>query len=121
CSYLADNDGNVVSRTCGSQTAMFTWTAESRLASLTVGGQTVAFYYDAGGWLVRKDVNGAPQSHFLWDGDNLLAELNGTGTAEVAEYSYYGADQLHALVVGGQEYNAHADALGDVIALTDGA
>src|SRR5213080_4955687 len=73
------------------------------------------------GWLVRKDPNGAPQSHFLWDRDNLLAELTGTGTALVAEYSYYGPDQLHALFVGGTEYNAHADGLGNVIALTDGA
>jgi len=70
---------------------------------------------------VRKDPNGAPQSHFLWDRDNLLAELTGTGTALVAEYSYYGPDQLHALFVGGTEYNAHADGLGNVIALTDGA
>jgi len=121
CSYVTDNDGNVTSRTCSGQTVTFTWTAESRLASYTVGGQTIALQYDAAGWLVRKDVNGAPQSHFVWDGDNLLAELTSTGTGLVAEYSYYGPDQLHALFVGGTEYNAHADGLGNVIALTDGA
>ena len=121
CSYVTDNDGNVTSRTCSGQTVTFTWTAESRLASSSVGGQTIAFQYDAAGWLVRKDVNGAPQSHFVWDGDNLLAELTSTGTGLVAEYSYFGPDQLHALFVGGTEYNAHADGLGDVIALTDGA
>src|SRR5207249_11673788 len=37
--YVTDNDGNVTSRTCSGQTVTFTWTAESRLASYTVGGQ----------------------------------------------------------------------------------
>ena len=121
CSYVTDNDGNVTSRTCGTQTVTFAWTAESRLASYTVGGQTIALQYDAAGWLVRKDLNAAPQSYFVWDGDNLLAELTSTGTGLVAEYSYFGPDQLHALFVGGTEYNAHADGLGNVVALTDGA
>src|SRR5438046_10711540 len=35
-------------RTCGTQTVTFTWSAESRLASYTVGGQTVALQYDSG-------------------------------------------------------------------------
>src|SRR5207302_10149686 len=116
-----DSDGNVTSRTCGTQSVTFYWSAESRLDSLTVGTNRVAFKYDAGGRLTRKDVNGAAQSYFLWDGGNLLAELGGNGTSEVAEYSYWGTDHLHAIFVGGQEYNAHADAIGNVIALTDGA
>ena len=106
CSYTTDLDGNVTARTCGTQTVTFFWSAESRLDSLTVGSQRVAFKYDAGGRLIRKDVNGVAQSHFLWDGGNLLAELNGVGTAAVAEYSYFpGADNPHAIVVGGQEYH----------------
>src|SRR6266567_996939 len=122
CTYTTDNDGNVVRRVCGSTTDTLTWTAEARLASAKEGTTTVAFQYDALGRLVRKDLNGSPQSYFLWDGFNLLAELTSSGTAEVAEYSYYpGLDHLHALIVGGQQYNAHTDALGNVIALTDGA
>ncbi len=121
CTYTADADGNVTSRTCGAQTVTFFWSAESRLDSMTVGTTRVAFKYDAGGRLTRKDVNGAAQSYFLWDGSNLLAELGGTGTTEVAEYSYWGVDDLHAILVGGQEFNAHEDAIGNVTALTDGA
>jgi len=72
CSYVTDNDGNVTSRTCGTQTVTFTWSAESRFASYTVGGQTVALQYDAAGWLVRKDLNGAPQVAHLRDADGHL-------------------------------------------------
>ena len=67
----------------------FTWSAEGRLTGMTVNGVAVAFQYDAGGRLLRKDVSGAPQRHFLWDGASLLAELDGAGTVKQAEYSYY--------------------------------
>ena len=119
CSYGTDADGDVVSRTCGTQGVTFKWTSDGRLDTLMVGSTTIVYWYDASGRLVRKDVNGTPQSYFLWDGANLLAELNGTGTAAVAEYSYYGVDRLHALVVGGHVYYAHTDVLGNVVALTD--
>jgi RHS repeat-associated protein len=65
-------------------------------------------------------VAGVVQRHFLWDGASVLAELNGTGTAKEAEYSYYpGLDNPHALIVGTTQYFAHTDGLGNVIALTD--
>jgi RHS repeat-associated protein len=66
-------------------------------------------------------VGGTAQTYFLWDGQNLLAELNGAGTGEVAEYSYNGVDDPHALVVGGHAYFAHEDMIGSVVALTDSA
>jgi RHS repeat-associated protein len=58
-------------------------------------------------------------SYFLWDGDNLFAELSGTTGNKVAEYSYYpGLDHVHALIVGDARYYAHDDGVGNVIALT---
>ncbi len=123
CSYTTDADGNVTSRAGGSclrGTATFTWHAEGLLATITTGGSTIALKYDGAGRLVRKDLNGTPQSHFLWDGSNLLAELDGNGTVKRAEYSYYpGMDRLHALIIGSTMYYAHTDAIGNVIALTD--
>lgn len=123
CTYTTDADGDVTARSnCGSLTATFKWTAESRLDTVVVGGQTIGYHYDAGGRLVRKDVNGSAQTYFLWNGDNLLAELSGSGTTLVAEYSYYGGlDNLHAIVVNGVEYDAHSDVLGNVQLLTDSA
>jgi RHS repeat-associated protein len=90
------------------------------MALKVVGGDSVDLRYDAAGRLVRKDVNGAVQRYFLWQGQSLLAELNATATGKIAEYSYYpGLDRLHALITGTTPYFAHTDAAGNVIALTD--
>jgi RHS repeat-associated protein len=125
CTYVTDStgDGNVLSRTCGSEVVQFAWTAESRLAKVTVvGGDTLDFHYDASGRLVRKDLNRAVQAYFLSQGGNLLAELNGIATGKVAEYSYYpGLDNLHAVIINTTPYFAHVDGMGNVIALTDSA
>ena len=125
CTYVTDStgDGNVLSRTCGTEAVRFWWSAESRLAALkVVGADSLDFRYDASGRLVRKDLNGSRQAYFLWQGDNLLAELDSTATGKVAEYSYYpGLDNLHAVIVGTTPYFAHADGMGNVIALTDSA
>jgi RHS repeat-associated protein len=126
CSYATDFDGNVASRTyaslpCPSPAVTFTWTAENQLSGYSIaGGASVSFQYDALGRLVRRDVNAVPASYFLWDGDNLLAELDGSATGKIAEYSYYpGLDNLHAIVRGAFAYHAHTDGLGNVIALTN--
>jgi RHS repeat-associated protein len=125
CTYVTDSlgDGNVLSRTCGAQTVRFHWTAESRLKALkVVGGDSLDLRYDAIGRLVRRDVNGSVQAHFLWQGENLLAELTAGATGKVAEYSYYpGLDNPHAVITGTTPYFAHRDGIGNVIALTDSA
>lgn len=123
CTYSTDPDGDVTSRSCSGQNITFKWTAESHLDTVAIaGGPTIVYYYDANGRLVRRDSAGGPQRFFLWEGLSLLAELNSTATAEIAEYSYYpGLDSPHAIVVGGIEYDMHEDALGDVVAVTDSA
>jgi RHS repeat-associated protein len=120
CTYLTDDDGNVTQRTCGSDVATFTWSAESRLIGITTGGQTLAFRYDAQGQLVRKDIGGNPQAYFVWDNGQLLAELDGSGATKRAEYSYYpGQDSLHAIVAGTAKHYAHPDGMLNTIGLTD--
>lgn len=87
-----------------------------------VGGSPgIKFLYDADGRLTAKRVNGAIVSWFLWDGANLLAELNGTASAAVTEYSYYGMDAPHAVIKQplGTRLYARMDGLGDVLALMD--
>jgi RHS repeat-associated protein len=120
CSYATDAAGSDSVRTCGTVTTNFTWNAEGQLTGLAVTGQpTVSFDYDAFGRLVKKTSGGTP-SYFLWDRENLLAELGSAGTTTTAEYSYYpGLDQLHAMIKGGARYYAHQDGLGSTIALTD--
>jgi YD repeat-containing protein len=52
CSYATDTTGSVTSRTCGSQTVRFHWTAENWLKALkVVGGDSLDFRY--GPWPMR--------------------------------------------------------------------
>jgi len=123
CTYVTDSlgDGNVLSRTCGSETVVFTWSAESRLTRLVVGVDTLDFRYDANGRLVRQKRSGAAAHFLLWQGANLLAEIDSV-TGKVAEYSYYpGLDHPHAVITGTTPHFAHVDGIGSVIALTDSA
>jgi RHS repeat-associated protein len=123
CAYTTDADGNVTSRSGGScaGAASFFWTAEGQLDSVQVTGTGtgIKYRYDGFGRLVQKRVNGTSSSYFLWDGDNLLAELDGAASAMRAEYSYYDLDQPHALIKTGTRYYARPDALGNVLGLTD--
>jgi RHS repeat-associated protein len=123
CTYKTDAEGNVVSRKgtspCVQIDSLF-WTAEGQLDSVKIGSTGIKYRYDASGRLVQKRVNGTSSSYFLWEGDNLVAELNGTANAVKAEYSYYpGLDNLQALIVGGTVYYARTDGLGNVLALSD--
>jgi RHS repeat-associated protein len=123
CTYTTDADGNVTARSGGScpNPATFFWSAEGQLDSVQVGATGIKYRYDASGRVVQKRVNGSSTSYFLWDGDNLLAELNGSASAVKAEYSYYGPDNLQALIVGTTKYYARSDGLGNVLALSDTA
>lgn len=123
CNYTTDSTGNVRTRTCGGTVTTLAWNFEGQLTSVTATGQpTYAYHYDAQGRLARRDSAGVANRYFLWDGDNLFAELGSAATTKVAEYSYYpGLDNLHALIVGSTAYYAHHDGLGNVIQLSNGA
>jgi RHS repeat-associated protein len=117
CTYTSDADGNVTSRACpGQQTIFFGWGAEGRLVSDSIAGAArVSYSYDAAGRVVRRAINGVPVSYFLWDGPNLLAELDGNAQSVETQYSYYpGLDQLHALIVTDTMHYAQQDAEGNV-------
>jgi len=126
CSYATNPDGTVKSRTsCPAgikNLDSLTWRAEGSFPSrIKVGGSNVEYFADPAGRLARKDVGGVTRRYYLWNGDELYAELDSVGNT-VAEYSWYpGLDQPHQLKVGSTVYNVHRDAGGNVIALTDTA
>ena len=128
CQYSTDYDGNVTVKYCPSvQLLQITWAADHRPSRIVVNEEdTLDLEYDAFDRLAVKKVNGVVDAYYLWDGDQLFAELYGPaapGLGETkVEYSYYpGLDHLHAILVEGTHYYAHADGLGSVIALTDTA
>ena len=123
-SYGYDADGNRTSQTGGGGSAVtYHWTADGLLDTVTVGTVKLAYNYNAFGQIVRRSRNGTVERHFLWDRGQLLAELNGTASARIAEYAYApGVDAPLAMVAGSDTAAMrafHRDALGNVIALTD--
>jgi RHS repeat-associated protein len=128
CSFQHDADGNRIRENCTQRwtNVGYEWDGEGRLMRVLFDHHqaqwldTIKFRYDAVGRLVRKEWDATIQRYFLWDGDVLVAELNGADGSKVSEYSYYpGLDHLHALLVGDTAYYAHTDGAGNVIALTD--
>ena len=80
--------------------------------------KTVTYGYDAFGRRVRKTVNGV-SSYYVWDGDNLYAQIDAAGNP-MAEYTYYpGIDVPHSVRIGGRLYYYALEYPGHVIGLMD--
>ncbi|MFX0066946.1 MAG: hypothetical protein ACFFC7_32845, partial [Candidatus Hermodarchaeota archaeon] len=82
--YTYDNNGNLKSD--GVWT--FTYDYENRLISATDNVTTTNYTYDAFGRRVKKDVDGFI-TKYIYDGDQVLEELDGTDVV-IAKY-YYGS------------------------------
>jgi RHS repeat-associated protein len=100
--FERDLDGNLTRRYGSSTDVRYGWDALGRLASATVAatGATVNYDYNAFGQLVRRRTNGTIDRHFLWQDDDLLAELDGTAGSRIAEYVHWGLDQPLAVLTG---------------------
>ncbi len=127
-----DDDGNLTSTrsapdTCasGTDTQTFTWDAQNRLRRYEnpSTSKDVAYLYDPFGRRIRK-TDGASTTHYLWDGDRLLAEYDGSGVRQV-RYAYAGgfAPTQVAYRDGASEdvYDVHSDHLDTPKLLTDDA
>ena len=120
-SMVYDADGNLVKRT-GAATDSLVWDDFGQLKTVRQGGTTIAsFVYDGFGRRIKK-VAGANTVHYIWDGNQVTAEANGSGTIQQT-YTYYpGIDQLHSVTSGGQTYYASIEpASGDVNGLINGS
>ncbi|HZH42412.1 MAG TPA: RHS repeat-associated core domain-containing protein [Gemmatimonadales bacterium] len=122
-SFTYDADGNDSIKTGNGQTDTYYWSAEGLLDSVVAGSTHYGYRYDASGRLVQRLNGGALDRLFLWDGDQLMAEFRyvaGGHLTLVAEYSYYGADQPHAVRTAGDSVRYFGtDRLGSVNGLTN--
>ena len=110
--YSYDANGNLVSKTDANGTTSYTWDVENRLASVTLpaGGGTATYLYDPFGRRIEK-VSPTGTTIYAYDGDNVVEELDGSGTA-VARYTQgLGIDEPLAMYRGGASYYNNADGL----------
>lgn len=117
-----DADGNLVHKVkAGVTDQTLTWNAFGQLTQVTVaGGSTITFGYDGFGRRVRKTVNGV-STRYVYDGTNVVEELDDTGHS-VRRYSYYpGIDQPHAVqrTSDGAVFYYNAEEPGTITALVD--
>jgi RHS repeat-associated protein len=97
-----DADGNLVqkSRTVPAQfNQVLYWNSLGELEGATTNGVGVSYGYDGFGRRVRR--SGGPEGtvRYLYDGDDLLMELDGAGSV-LREYTYYpGVDNPHSVRV----------------------
>jgi RHS repeat-associated protein len=94
--HTFDFDGNLT--VSGSR--QFKWGVEGYLDSVVAGTVTLQYQYDAAGHPVKRLRNGTLDRLFLWDGDQLLAELDATGKQRIGEYVSMGPDDPFALIQG---------------------
>jgi RHS repeat-associated protein len=117
--YTFDADGNIESRSGG---ATFTYDRINRLRQFTLGGTIASYLYDPFGRRIKKTV-GSADTWYVWDGDRLLAEFDGTGTRQ-ARYAYAAGFAPMQLAEGATlatetRYDVHTDHLDTPRALTD--
>lgn len=83
--YTYDLDGNRATKTKGASTVRYHWTPDGLLDSVIAGPSHIGYAYNAFGRLVSRSRNGTVERYFIWDADELLAELDGNWQL-VAEY-----------------------------------
>jgi RHS repeat-associated protein len=119
-SYTYDPNGNLATKTEGSDSWTYSWNAENQLTKVEKNGSEVArFSYDAMGRRVEKVAGGAGgvTTSYTYDGVDILRET-GAGTA-VRYVHGPGFDEPLAIVDGSALSYLHADGLGTVVKRTD--
>lgn len=118
--YAYDNNGNMTSKTSGTNVTGYTWDIENRLSSVNLpnNGGAVSFRYDPVGRRIQK-ATASTITNYIYDGPNIIAELNATGGV-VASYTHgAGVDEPLAMRRGGYIAYYHADGLGSITSLTN--
>jgi RHS repeat-associated protein len=117
-----DPDGYMISRVTSTTTDSLTWDEFGRLTSVKRVGQPqpTKFAYDGFGRRIRKTSPSSGNREYLWDGDQIIAEIdvNGSSNPIAKTYTYYpGVDQPRTVTTGGQAYFFSTESDGTVNAL----
>jgi RHS repeat-associated protein len=103
-----------------SGTTSYGWDFENRLTSVTLpnSGGTVSFKYDPFGRRIQK-ASTAATTNYIYDGANIVAEYDGSGSL-IARYAQgQGIDQPLAITKQGSTAYYNADGLGSITTLRD--
>jgi len=127
--YQYDDNGNLTRKTLlatGNYT-QYTYDAENRLTKVeefVAGNPSAAFTstyrYDGLGRRTEKVANGQTK-RYIYDGEDILLEYDGTNTLQARYTHGPGIDEPIAVTKGSSTFFYHQDGLGSVTDLTDSA
>ncbi|MFZ5876324.1 MAG: RHS repeat-associated core domain-containing protein [Nitrospirota bacterium] len=113
-----DANGNLTSHVDASGTTTYTWDARNRLIAISGPSVSASFTYDAFGRRISKVINGNA-TDYQYDGGDIVAEIDGGAVAAGYLRSLNTDEPFQRRSTQSEFY--HADALGSVLGLTDGA
>jgi RHS repeat-associated protein len=119
-SFGYDANGNLISKTDASGSWTYTWDYENRLkeASLS-GGVTVGYNYDALGRRIQLTSTTGGITKFVYDGANVLRDLDGSGSVLADYFNGPGIDTKLRQTTGTTAAYFAVNHLGTTSALTD--
>jgi len=119
--YTYDANGNLTGKTAGGQTTTYTWNDQNQLARIDYpDGTHSAYTYDHRGRRLSKTDRAGVTIYFVYDGANLVQEVDAAGNV-IAQYVYErGLDSPLSMTRNGTTYYYLSDHLGSIIGLTDG-
>jgi RHS repeat-associated protein len=115
-SYTYTANGELASQTVGSQTTTYTYDVLGNLIAATLpNGTQITYIVDAENHRVGKEVNGVLETGFLYDGDQIVAQLSGSNQL-VSQFVYgTGSASPDFMVSGGATYRIFSDQLGSPV------
>ena len=116
-----DDNGNLQSITDSNGTTLYSWNARNQLVGISGPSVNASFVYDGAGRREAKVINGTT-TEFLYDGLNPVQETSGA-TILANILPGFGIDEFltRTDVAAGVTSTLLADALGSLVAVTDGA
>ncbi len=114
-SFTYDDNGNLT----GDGTNTYTWNARNQLTGLS-GGVSASFSYDGAGRRRAKTIS-STTTKFLYDGWNLVQELNSGGTPTANMIPGLAIDEIFRRTDSAGARDLLTDALGSTLALADGS
>jgi RHS repeat-associated protein len=119
--YAYDNNGNTTLKADATGSTTYAWNYENRLTQVTLPGTggVVTFKYDPFGRRIQKSFTQGTTVNYLYDGTNLIEELDSGGNV-IARYSQgENVDEPLAQLRFGTTSYYNQDGLGSVTSLSD--
>jgi RHS repeat-associated protein len=112
-SYSYTANGELASKTTGAQVTTYQYDVLGNLVSVTLpGGTQLTYFIDAENNRVGKKINGVLVEGFLYDGNNVVAQLN-TNNQIVSQFVYgSSAGSPDYMITGAITYRIFSDHLG---------